>query len=132
MKRELGIARCGLPCCLCSENDTCKGCRREGYVELSWCPGADWCEVRKCGIEKDINGCYECEPANCQKGMYAENLKARAFAEYARRYGMEDLLDRLEINEKNGVVFNREDFTGDYDDFDNLEQIIDFIRTGKK
>ena len=64
--------------------------------------------------------------------MYAENLKARAFAEYARRYGMEALLDRLEINEKNGVVFNREDFTGDYDDFDDLEQIIDFIRTGKK
>ena len=24
MKRELGIARCGLACCLCSENVTCK------------------------------------------------------------------------------------------------------------
>lgn len=32
MKRELGIARCGLACCLCSENVTCKGCRRTGYV----------------------------------------------------------------------------------------------------
>lgn len=26
MKRELGIARCGLACCLCSENATCAGC----------------------------------------------------------------------------------------------------------
>lgn len=26
MKRELGIARCGLACCLCSENVTCAGC----------------------------------------------------------------------------------------------------------
>ena len=26
MKRELGIARCGLACCLCSENTTCAGC----------------------------------------------------------------------------------------------------------
>ena len=26
MKRELGIARCGLACCLCSENITCHGC----------------------------------------------------------------------------------------------------------
>lgn len=26
MKRELGIARCGLACCLCSENDKCAGC----------------------------------------------------------------------------------------------------------
>ena len=26
MKRELGIARCGLACCLCSENDSCGEC----------------------------------------------------------------------------------------------------------
>ena len=26
MKRELGIARCGLACCLCSENTMCDGC----------------------------------------------------------------------------------------------------------
>lgn len=26
MKRELGIARCGLAGCLCSENDKCSGC----------------------------------------------------------------------------------------------------------
>ncbi len=35
MKRELGIARCGLACCLCSENVLCKGCRRDGFMELS-------------------------------------------------------------------------------------------------
>ncbi|MDO5310962.1 MAG: DUF3795 domain-containing protein, partial [Clostridia bacterium] len=27
MKRELGIARCGLACCVCSKNDECRGCR---------------------------------------------------------------------------------------------------------
>lgn len=26
VKRELGIARCGLACCLCAENDKCAGC----------------------------------------------------------------------------------------------------------
>ncbi len=35
MKRELGIARCGLACCLCSENVVCKGCKRDGFKELS-------------------------------------------------------------------------------------------------
>ena len=30
-------------------------------------------------------------------------LKARAFAEFARRYGVEELLDRLEENEKAGL-----------------------------
>ena len=42
MKRELGIARCGLACCLCSENITCKGCKRDGFMELSWCKDAEW------------------------------------------------------------------------------------------
>ena len=30
MNRELGIARCGLACCLCSEADVCSGCRDGG------------------------------------------------------------------------------------------------------
>ena len=65
MKRELGIARCGLACCLCSENSECKGCKRDGFLELSWCKVAEWCENRKCVIEKKIRGCYECDPKNC-------------------------------------------------------------------
>lgn len=31
MKRKLGIARCGLACCLCSENITCNGCNSGEY-----------------------------------------------------------------------------------------------------
>ena len=72
MKRELGIARCGLACCLCSENVSCKGCRKDGFLELSWCKDAEWCEVRSEGI------------------------------------------------------------MGDYDEFDDLEKLITFIRTGKR
>ena len=49
MKRELGIARCGLACCLCSENIACKalwligemvliyplsGCDQDGNSEI--------------------------------------------------------------------------------------------------
>lgn len=39
MKRELGIARCGLACCLCSENDHCSGCNSGD------CPDKEWCEI---------------------------------------------------------------------------------------
>ena len=120
MKRELGIARCGLACCLCSENVECKGCKRDGFLELSWCKDAEWCENRKCVIEKDLNGCYECEPLNCKKGLYADKIKPRAFAEYARRYGLDDLLDHLESNEKAGIVYHREGIIGDYDSFDDI------------
>ena len=45
---------------------------------------------------------------------------------------MEALLDRLEANEKAGVVYHRDGSMGDYDDFDDLEALIEFIRTGKR
>lgn len=38
MKKESGIARCGLACCLCSENKHCNGY----YSDES--DGAKWCE----------------------------------------------------------------------------------------
>lgn len=49
MRRELGIARCGLACCLCSENTTCHGC------DSGECPDKDWCENRKCSISKKFH-----------------------------------------------------------------------------
>ena len=42
------------------------------------------------------------------------------------------LLDRLAENEKNGVVYHRKGITGDYDDFDDAEKLIEFIKTGKR
>ena len=123
MKRELGIARCGLACCLCSENATCGGC------DSGECPDKEWCENRKCSIEKDIAHCYECSE-KCGKGLLAK-IKPRAFTEFARRYGEDDLLECLERNEKKGIVYHREGIIGDYDDFDDLEELITYIKTGK-
>ena len=132
MKRELGIARCGLACCLCSENVTCKGCKRDGFKELSWCKDAEWCENRKCCIAKEIPGCWSCSKSDCMKGLFKDKIKARGFSEYVRRYGMEALLDRLEINEKNGIVYHREGIMGDYDEFEDIEELIKYIQTGKR
>lgn len=132
MKRELGIARCGLACCLCSENEFCKGCRRDGFKELSWCKDAEWCVNRKCVLERNLRGCYECHPKECFKGIYDKNIKAKAFAEFAKRYGVDTLLDCLEENEKNGLVYHRIGIIGDYDGFSNIEDLIQFIKTGEK
>ena len=63
---------------------------------------------------------------------YTEKIKARAFAEYARRYGTQALMDCLERNEKAGIVYHREGIMGDYDEFDDLEELIEFIRSGKR
>lgn len=38
----------------------------------------------------------------------------------------------LERNEKNGVVYHRDGINGDYDDFDDVETLIRFIKDGKR
>ena len=123
MKRELGIARCGLACCLCSENINCNGCNSDS------CPDNDWCENKKCSIEKGISHCYQCAE-KCKKGLL-NKIKPSGFNMFIKRYGEERLLDCLERNERCGIVYHREGIVGDYDDFDDMEALIKFILTGK-
>lgn len=123
MKRELGIARCGLACCLCSENDKCSGCNSGD------CPDKDWCENRKCSISKNISHCYACSEES-RKGLLGK-IKPYAFTLFVKRYGEEELLDCLERNEKKGIVYHRDGIIGDYDNFDDAEKLIAFIRTGR-
>ena len=124
MKRELGIARCGLACCLCSENTKCNGCNS------GECPDNDWCENKKCSQEKGIAHCYECKE-DCKKGLLSK-IKPYTFSIFAKKYGEEHLLDCLEKNEQKGVVYHREGINGDYDYFDDIDQLISFIQTGKR
>lgn len=124
MKRELGIARCGLACCLCSENEHCLGCQSDQ------CSGKEWCENRMCSISKNIDGCYACDE-ECRKGLLSKN-KPYEFTKFIKLYGVHSLLDCLEQNEKNGVVYHRDGIIGDYDDFENADELIQFIKTGKR
>ena len=124
MKRELGIARCGLACCLCSENDRCGGCDSDG------CAYKDMCENLKCSSERNLAGCSECNE-ECKKGLLSK-IKPYTFTLFVRRYGINELLDCLERNEKNGIVYHRDGIIGDYDDFYDPEKLIAFIKTGKR
>lgn len=121
MKRELGIARCGLACCLCGQ---CDGCFSDS------CHDKEWCVNLKCSKEKGLNHCYECNE-NCNKGLL-NKIKPKAFTEFIKRYGEEELLNCLKRNEENGIVYHREGIIGDYDDFDNIEELIEFIKNGKE
>lgn len=94
------------------------------------CSGSSWCENRKCSIEKEKKGCFDCEE-ECEKGLLSK-VKPRAFRLFIQRYGIEELLNCLERNEKNGVVYHRDGIVGDYDDFDDIEKLIDFIRAGER
>ena len=124
MKRGLGIARCGLACCLCSENTRCAGCNSGD------CPDKEWCENRRCSINKGLSNCFECDK-ECRKGLLSK-IKPYGFTLFVKRYRIEELLNCLERNEQNGIIYHRNGINGDYDDFDDVEELIDFIKTGKR
>lgn len=125
MRRELGIARCGLACCLCFENEDCGGCDAGG------CPDVSRCQNIKCSTQKHLSHCFMCDEKECHKGIL-DKLKPHGFNLFAKRYGIETLLDCLERNEKNGIIYHRDGIMGDYDEFDDVEALIAFIKTGKK
>ena len=77
---------------------------------------------------RGIGHCYECD-AECRKGLLAK-VKAYGFNLFVKRYGEAALLDCLERNERAGVVYHRQGVIGDYDDFSDVEALIDFIRIG--
>ena len=124
MKRELGIARCGLACCLCSENRICGGC------DSGNCPDRDSCECRSCSMEKGLSHCYECETL-CRRGILAKS-KPYGFTVFSGLYGEETLLDCLERNEMHGIVYHSDGILGDYDGFEDTLKLIEFIKTGRK
>lgn len=124
MKRELGIARCGLACCLCSENDHCNGCNSGEFTDK------DWCENRKCSSENQYKHCYECE-SDCRKGLLSK-IKPYGFTLFVKGYSEDELLYCLERNESAGVVYHRQGINGDYDEFNDVEKLIRFIKTGEK
>lgn len=125
MKKELGIASCGLACCLCSENENCKGCYADD------CLGKDWCEVRKCVFNKGISHCYECNEAEiCKKGVLFKT-KPHGFTVFAKKYGEKYLIECLEKNENNGVIYHRSGIKGDYDECKNLEELFKLVKSGK-
>lgn len=47
--------------------------------------------------------------------------------EFARQYGAEHLLDCLERNDAKRIMYHRTSIVGDYDDFESVEQLMEFL-----
>lgn len=120
------IAFCGLACCVCSENKGCVGCQDGG------CESHGWCKNYNCCKEKGLNGCWECSEFPCT-GCMLDKPRIRAFAKFARRYGVEELEKCLLRNKEKGIVYHYEgQLVGDYDKCQTEEEIIEMIKTGNK
>lgn len=120
-EREMGF--CGLACVLCSSAD-CLGCKGRGHNE-----GCD-CTIYQCAIQKEIDGCYQCNSFPCSEEMFKQT-RIRAFNHYARQFGKQNLLERLRINQQQGVAYHRADgLKGDYDSFIAEDDIMRLIAFG--
>ncbi|MEG1560071.1 MAG: DUF3795 domain-containing protein [Clostridia bacterium] len=125
MDKTKGIAYCGLACCLCSENETCLGCRNEG------CYGKESCKSFSCCKAKRLNGCWECNDFPCKNSMF-EKLRIRTFVKFISEYGEAALIDALEKNEAKGILYHyKGQIIGDYDKLQSEEKIKKLIQYGE-
>lgn len=104
-----GMARCGLACCVCSENPTCAGCRNGGCKDRSWCQPFNCCKQKK------LNGCWECPAFPCDNPML-NKPRVRTFAAFVLEHGEAALIRALQKNEADGVLYHYPGrLVGDYD-----------------
>jgi putative nucleotidyltransferase with HDIG domain len=117
------IAYCGLICHLCHFTDSCDGCRSNNN-----CFGSrnspEGCYQYDCCTEKGIEGCWQCDGAPCDKGMFSEShdLRLRAFIHYMKEHSKEQLAERIYHNMQKSI------FYGHNRDYDNLASEEDVIK----
>lgn len=125
MDRKLGIGRCGLACCACSQevrsngSEYCNGCESEK------CALAPTCKSLRCSKEKGLAGCYECD-SMCEEGVL-KKTKVKGFIAFIKKYGTERFIDCLEANEKAGIIYHKNGAVGDYDACESIEEVMDML-----
>ena len=116
------IAYCGLVCKLCHFADSCDGCRSEKS-----CCGlrktAEDCYQYNCCTEKGVDGCWQCDVAPCDKGMFSvsHDVRLRAFIKYIKENGKDKLAERLYFNMQNGIYYGH---GKDYDGIGSIDEVI--------
>lgn len=121
--RKKEIAYCGLVCCVCStKSRPCPGCQAGG------CDIHGWCKNYSCCREKGLNGCWECEQFPCSGNML-DKPRVRAFAQFVKEYGTDELVRCIMKNKANGIVYHYGDqFVGDYDKCETEDEIFTMLR----
>lgn len=119
------IAPCGLVCKLCHLAEKCSGCKSENN-----CCGSrktdKGCFQYNCCIGKGINGCWECEIAPCDKGMFSDShdFRLRAFVIYIKRNSIDQLAEHLYHNAQKGIHYGH---GKDYDNLYSIDAVLERI-----
>lgn len=126
MQRELGVGYCGLICALCDENKDCVGCKKGG------CPEKDTCKNYQCCITKKYHSCYQCTDFPCQDSILHKQ-RIMWFCELIEEHGEKEILDGMESNENNGIVYHYPgSHLGDYDACKSKKNLYDLVVSNKE
>jgi len=124
------ISYCGLLCCLCSFNAEVHCiCKAENHCGRNMT--SEGCFQYKCCREKGLNGCWECPDFSCGKDMLNGHLRINTFIKCIKEDGLDRFARYILRNYKNGIVYHRSGYSGDYD-LDTEEEILHLLRTGEK
>ena len=124
------IGYCGLVCKLCHLADKCDGCKSNKN-----CCGKHLsekgCYQYNCCLDKNINGCWECEDFPCDEDMFSNthDIRLRAFVRCIKEEGAEKLAEYLIRNQGNGILYGH---NKDYDNLENEESVLKLLRIGQK
>ncbi len=84
--------------------------------------------IARCGLacrlcSENVN-CGGCDSGECPDRDWRENRRCSKERGISHCYACEETC-------KKGIVYHREGINGDYDDFDDVEKLVEFIKTGK-
>jgi hypothetical protein len=122
------ISCCGLLCNLCCSDGTCD-CHSENKCGKK--SSSEGCFQHKCCTEKGFRGCWECPDFSCEKDMFNdEHLRLKTFVKCIKEDGINTFSEYILRNHKNGIVYHRNGYKGDYD-LASEEKILNLLRKGK-
>lgn len=124
------VGYCGLVCELCHLADQCMGCKSDKnscgrYLSKTGCYQYNCC------VEKNISGCWECLDFPCSEDMFSDShdIRLRAFVSFAKKEGIEKLVEHILINKKNGIEYG---YQKDYDGLGSEEEVLKLLKDSKK
>ena len=122
------IAYCGRICIFCHLAEKGQGCREQS--EKCCCSiRKESCRPYQCGIEKELDGCWECSSFPCEPDMFEaeHSVRLQAFIIFLRIFGKEKLAIQLLRNNQKGIEYEKHH----YDGLDSEDDVIALLLFGK-
>ena len=84
-----------------------------------------------CCVCSENKDCIGCQDRGCEIHGWCNKPRIRAFAEFAKRYGADELEKCLLRNKEKGIIYHYDgQLVGDYDNCQTEEEIIEMIKIG--